>query len=104
MYGVITELKVESVKSQKGEDVKIATGKLADETGCIEFKLRNEHVENLKEKKVVAFRNGKSILDDECIHLELDKFGKVTEEPDVKINAKNTPNHSEQKWEKKQKN
>ena len=50
MYGVITELKVENVKSQKGEEVKIATGKIADETGCIEFKLRNEHVENLKEK------------------------------------------------------
>lgn len=30
------------MKSSKGEDVVIATGKIADETGVMEFKLRNE--------------------------------------------------------------
>lgn len=78
----------------------IATGKIADETGVMEFKLRNEKAKAIKKGDTVAFRNGKSILENECIHLEMDKFGKVSQES-VKINPKDKPNHSEQKWEKK---
>lgn len=66
------------MKSSKGEDVVIATGKIADETGVMEFKLRNEKALQIKKGDTVAFRNGKSILEDECIHLEMDKFGKIS--------------------------
>ena len=83
VYGVITSLKIEESQSQKGETVKTAVGTISDETGSLDFKLRDEHIKNLKEGLTVAFRNGKSILEEECIHLEMDKFGKVSEEKDV---------------------
>ena len=102
VYGVITDLNVEETTSKLGEKVLVATGKLADQTGCMEFKLRGEHVEGLKLNDTVAFRNGKSILIDECIHLEMDKFGRITQEPDRKVDAQpNKVNHSQSKWEKK---
>ena len=65
----------------------------------MDFKLRDDHLANLKEGAVVAFRNGKSIMDDECIHLEMDKFGKVSSE-NLKIEANTKKNLSEEKWEK----
>ena len=88
VYGVITALKFEETLNQKGQTVKVANGKLADETGTMDFKLRDDHLANLKVGAVVAFRNGKSIMDEECIHMEMDKFGKVSLES-VKIETNN---------------
>ena len=81
--------------------MKVANGTLSDETGHINFTLRGEHLDGLALNQTVAFRNGKSILDDECIHLELDKFGKVSKETVAITVSKTGPNHSTQKWEKK---
>lgn len=54
-----------------------------DETGSLDFRLSEDHHEHLKNGNTVAFRNGKSILNEECIHLEMDKFGKVSLEAEV---------------------
>lgn len=50
----------------------------------------------------MAFRNGKSILNEECIHLEMDKFGKVSLESEVTVKPNPSKNLSEEKWEKKE--
>ena len=92
---MITKLDVQEFTNSKGEIVKSGTGILSDETGHINFKLRGEHLNGLKENQTVAFRNGLSILDDECIHLELDKFGKISQETGVTVKVnQGAPNHS----------
>lgn len=69
---------MQETTNNKGEKVKVANGTLSDESGHMNFILRGEHLNGLALNQTVAFRNGKSILEDECIHLELDKFGKVS--------------------------
>ena len=51
---------------------------------------------------MVAFRNGRSVVVDEHIVLEVDRFGKVSVEKDDAVQNANTEvNISQATWEKK---
>ena len=85
-----------------GEKVKVIEGTVADETSAAQFKFVGEHTKLIQVGNVIAIRNGRSSIVDEHIILELDKFGKVTLEPTVRIdNTKSDQNISDTKWEKK---
>jgi ssDNA-binding replication factor A large subunit len=102
LYGKIVELNLNEKVLQRGETIKVAEGLIGDETGVVRFKLVGEHCDNLKQGNIVAFRNGKSMVIDEHILLQMDRFGKVTLEKGVTIgNVNNTNNVSDEKWEKK---
>ena len=100
IYGKIVELKVEKKENVRGDEIVIATGVLADSSGKVNFRLKNEHTKLLKKDAVIALRNGRANLVDEYLLLELDKFGKVTSEPDQKITPNLTNDVSGCKWRK----
>lgn len=105
IYCKVLEVSVIEKTLQRGDILKIAEGMVGDETAVVRFKLIGNHVDNLKEGSVVAFRNGKSMVIDEHILLQMDRFGKVSVEADVVIGDCNmTKNVSDEKWEKKARN
>ena len=63
-----------------GEKYITVEGKVGDETGVANYLLRGDHAKNIKEGQVVALRNGRSNVVSDYIRLELDRFGKVSEE------------------------
>lgn len=81
--------------------MEVATGVMGDDTGCFNFRLRNEHVEHIKKGATVCLRNYKCNVIDEHILLELDRFGKVTVESGHDIKPNNENNISDQSWELK---
>ncbi len=99
VYCVVVACEIMETTTPRGDKLVIATGKVGDETGTLDFKLKNEHTKLLKVGSTIALRNGKSNVIEECILLELDKFGKVSEET-LKINNAEKPNLSLQKWKK----
>lgn len=98
--GQIVELEVEKKENVRGDEIVIATGVLADNSGKVRFRLKNEHTKLLKKDAVIALRNGRANLVDEFLLLELDKFGKVTSEPDEKITPNLTNDVSGCRWRK----
>ena len=63
-----------------GKTLHYIKGTIGDETGCADFRLNINHVKDLKEGITVAFRNGKCIMNDNKILLEVDRFGKISVE------------------------
>ena len=101
---MITELNIEKLEARQGGEFHIATGVITDESGSANFKLKGDHTKLLKLNGTFAFRNGKSMVIEERIQLELDKFGKVSVE-EVKVKADKTKaNISDFLWEKKKRN
>ena len=87
VYAKIVSLtKTESVNNN-GEKFEVAEGRLGDESGVANFLLRGPHAANLEEGQIVSLRNGKSNVVNDHIRLELDRFGKVSQEPDVQIES-----------------
>lgn len=74
--------------NSKGEDVKMVVGIVGDETGCAKFKFVSERAEEVKKGNIIAIRNGKSVVIDEKIELQIDSFGKISKE-NVKIEKVN---------------
>ncbi len=82
----------------------VATGVVTDETGSANFRLRNDHTTHLKKGITIALRNGKSNVVEDHILLDLDRFGKVSLEPEAKVNPNtNAINISDETWERKKK-
>ena len=52
----------------------------------------------------IAIRNGKSNVVDEHILLDLDKFGRITLEPEQNIQPNTDNNISDEVWDKRKKN
>lgn len=63
----------------------IAEGTAGDHTGIINFRVVGENASKLKKDAVVAFRNLKSSVFNERHRLEIDLWGKISEEPTIKI-------------------
>ena len=104
VYGKIVSSNHSEIVTNNGKVVKIVEGVIGDETGSANFKFSGNHATQIQTGKIVALRNGKSNIIDERIILELDQFGRVTEEKDVKIgNVDSQNNISNIKWEKKKK-
>ena len=101
VYGKIVSVVHSETMGHNGKMIKSAEGVIADETSAANFKFTGHHVALIQPGKVVAIRNGKSNIINEHILLELDQFGRVTEENQVQINELNTEkNVSLTVWEK----
>ena len=69
------------------------------------FRIVGEFADLMKEGNIVAIRNGKSDVVDEHIILQIDRFGKISLEPEVKIESvEDKVDISSQRWEKKKRN
>ena len=92
IYAKIVEAK-ESVKETHFGQIKIIEGVLADESGSANFKFVGDKYGWIQSGKIVAVRNGLSSIIDEHIVIEIDRFGKVTEEANVVIESANLENN-----------
>jgi len=84
VYGRILESKF-SEKEAKNGPLKVVEGVIGDETGVANFKFIGENANIIQTGKVYAIRNGLSSVVNEHILLEVDRFGRVTEEKEVNI-------------------
>ena len=82
IYGKVLSVNQSEITKFSGEVVRIADGVVGDETGVSNFRLTGDNVDKVKEGSIVSFRNGRSEVVDEHIRLEIDKFGKVQDEPE----------------------
>ena len=104
VYAKVISATHSEVTTNNGKVLKTVEGVVADETSSANYKLTGNHTALIEKGKTIALRNGKSNINDEKIILELDQFGRVTEEKDVKIDKPDTTNNiSNTKWEKKKK-
>ena len=91
VYVKVVEAKMSKFNSlNKNNDLNVVEGKVADETSCANFRIIGEHCEHLKVGNIVALRNGKSVVVDEHIVLQMDRFGKVSLESEHKMENVNT--------------
>lgn len=104
VYCKVVEVEITETESTRGDTIITALGVVADETGCANFRLRNDHCKLIKKGENIAIRNGKSNVVDEHILLDLDKFGRITSEPDQDIKPNLDNNISEEVWDKRKKN
>lgn len=91
VYATVVEAKHSEKETHNGP-VKIIEGVLADETSAANFRFNLEQAPWVQAGKTIAIRNGLSNVVNEHILLEIDKFGRVTEEKDVKFEKVNTQN------------
>ncbi len=90
---------LETILRRNGKELKIATGTVGDETGCINIRITGDNAQFIKEGAILAFRNGKSMVFQDHMRLEIDRWGKITEE-DVKIGEiKLSENFSDTEYE-----
>lgn len=92
VYATVVEAKTSEKETHNGP-VKIIEGVVGDETGCANFRFSADQAAWVQAGKTVAIRNGLSSVVNEHILLEVDKFGRVTEEKDVKIDKVNSENN-----------
>lgn len=101
VYATVVEAKVFE-RDGKGGKVPVIEGVVGDESACANFRFVGEQFAWVKAGKVIAIRNGLSSVVDEHILLEVDKFGRVTEEAGHKIEkVKNEKNISSTPYVKK---
>merc|ERR1712224_408942 len=93
VYCRVVELNTSELTKFNGEVIRIADGIVGDETAISNFRLVGDNVDKVKPEMVISIRNGRSEVVDEHIRLEVDKFGKIQEEPEVTIGTvKNSEN------------
>merc|ERR1712007_114823 len=104
IYCKIAEMKISEITKFNGETMRICDGVLGDETAAANFRLVGDNVDKVNQGMVISLRNGRSEVVDEHIRLEVDKFGKVQEETEVKIDmVKSEENISSYAYVKKEK-
>lgn len=92
VHGVVVEAKPATRETRNGP-VQGVEGVIADESGSANFRFIGEQFAWVAQGKTIAIRNGLSNVVEEHILLEVDKFGRVTEENEVNI-AKPNIDHS----------
>ena len=80
VYCQIMSVEITESQNTNGETYKTAEGKVGDETGVANFLFRGDHTQGLEKGQTVAIRNGRSNVVQDYIRLELDRFGKVSQE------------------------
>merc|ERR1712072_1392671 len=85
IYCKVIELTTSDITKFNGETIKVCDGVVGDESGCANFRLVGDNVDKVAKDMVISLRNGRSEVVDEHIRLEVDKFGKVQPEAEVKI-------------------
>jgi ssDNA-binding replication factor A large subunit len=84
----------ETKTNMKGESYEVVTGEVGDETGIARFKFVGDNIEHVKEGANIAIRNGKSVVVNEKIELQIDSFGRITNEKNDIKNVLKTNNIS----------
>ena len=92
IYARIVEAK-HSDRDHFNGPVKIVEGVLADESGSANFKFVGNNHSWVQSGKTVAVRNGLSSIIDEHIVIEVDKFGRITEESDTFVSSAHVENN-----------
>lgn len=80
VYVKVQKCTKEKKTNNKNEEYTVATGVCGDKTACANFKFVGKWADLVEEGKVYAIRNGRSDVIDEHIMLQIDNFGKLTEE------------------------
>ena len=91
VYVKIVEAAQSELTKADGEKLAVSEGIAGDETAVARFKIIGEAATLLKKGRTVAIRNGISNVVGGNIRLEINKFGRVTEE-NVNIDKINTSN------------
>jgi len=91
-------LKVQQVNFEKatkvdGTTLEIADALCGDETGCVKVRAIGENAAKFQVGKIVAIRNGRSVVFKERLRLEIDRWGKITSESGVDVKDVNTKNN-----------
>ncbi len=100
LLGQITSLSTEVEKAKSGEETEYYKGILADQTGCIEFKLVKDKVLKLsvgQNLRIFNFRT--KFQSGNKIYLAVDRFGNVVEEKTEKVTPNTKNNISNDVWE-----
>jgi hypothetical protein len=79
-YAKVVSSQISEATRVSGERLIIAEGVLGDETGVINFRIVGDYAAKLKAGQVVAIRNARSEVFQEHMRIELDRWGKVSEE------------------------
>ena len=105
VYVKVIEAAQSKLTTRNNDEINVVEGKVGDDSALANFRFIGDNADNLNVGDVVAFRNGKSVVVNEHIVLQLDRFGKVSHEKDVTIGDVNMSlNISDEKWEKKARN
>jgi hypothetical protein len=84
-YAKVIESTISEIKRVDGTNVQLAEGKLGDASGIINFRILGDYASIMKPNVVVAIRNGRSEVPKGHQRLELDRWGKITEESTEKV-------------------
>jgi len=82
---IVSLEEVQDLKRADGTSIPQIVALGGDETGVVRIRLLGENSKLLEKGKIVAVRNGRSEVFREKMRLEVDKWGKVTGEPDAQI-------------------
>ena len=97
----IIKLEKSALQYHAGEkNLTLIKAQVGDETGKVDLLLRVENPDFYKEGKVIAIRNGRKQFEKGHISLQLDIFGRITEEKDD-IKASSDLNISEKAVQKR---
>ena len=85
------------MKRANGENLDIATCLVGDETGCVNVRITGgitshcfvliitDNAKIMQKGSTLAFRNGRSVVFQEHMRLEIDRWGKITNEDAIEI-------------------
>lgn len=104
VYAQILSAKKSENVTNNGRVIPVVEGVLADDSASANYKFTGNHAALIEVGKKLAVRNGKSNVVEDHILLELDQFGRVTEEEKVPFDHVNKDlNISAASWEKRSK-
>jgi ssDNA-binding replication factor A large subunit len=79
-YAKVVNSEISEVPRISGEKLTVAEGQLGDETGVINFRVVGDYASKMAKDRVVAVRNARSEVFQEHMRVELDRWGKISEE------------------------
>mmetsp|Transcript_12778 Transcript_12778/g.10921 ORF Transcript_12778/g.10921 Transcript_12778/m.10921 type:complete len:163 (-) Transcript_12778:376-864(-) len=93
-HGYNVYLRVEDVQRDKatradGSTLEIAEALCGDETASVRVRAIGDNASKLIKGKLIAIRNGRSEVFKERMRLEIDRWGRITDEPNAKIETVN---------------
>lgn len=79
-YAKVVSSQINEVPRISGDKLIVAEGQLGDETGVINFRVVGDFAGKLGKDRIVAVRNARSEVFQEHMRIELDRWGKISEE------------------------
>ena len=94
VYAKVVSAEDKTVTTREGQKIPMVDCVLADETGSAKAFFKGENAALIQKGNVIAIRNGVKRYIKNFISLEVDLFGRVTLEKDVKVDANDEHNIS----------